>query len=163
MTQSLFKKFQKQAVTGDFAGEERTRELDYEYVPETEEQFYNTINNASFSILEGMGFEYWGSINELANCNRSVPESFVVSVPIYGENGEISFHTVDLGRKPNYPIDQLEEDEYVILFPQEWYDIIPEGFIGKGLFGEEKIFNKSKIDREARLGCIAFGFTRKSL
>lgn len=136
---------------------ERTKKLDFEYVPRTEEQFLTVVTTAPFEILKGLGFGKWDTMNNIIKENASKPISKKISIPIINIPGEnFEFET---GRK-DHPIEPLEVDEDIILIPGEWYNVIPNGFIVTGLYGEKYPFLKGKTDDDTRYGCLPFGITR---
>lgn len=136
---------------------ERTEKLDFEFVPENEEQFYKTINEAPWDILKGMGFRKWSSMNEIIQENQEGKnDEKTVEIPIINSNESCCMKT---GTK-NPPKELLEEDEVILLFPGEWFESIPEGFITTGLFGEEESWEKAKSDDDIRFGCLAYGIRK---
>lgn len=138
---------------------ERTEKLKYEWIPENKEEFYAIINKASWEILKGFGFGKWSKMNDLIAENAQTPEEKVIHIPIInGTAGET--YDVDIG-SAGCPILPLEEDEMVILFPGEWYDIIPDEFIVTGLDGEGYPFKKGESDDDIRFGCLPYGIRRK--
>ena len=58
------------------------------------------------------------------------------------------------------PTELLEVDEDILLFPGEWYHIIPNGFMVTGLYGESYPFNLGESDDDIRFGCLAYGIRR---
>jgi len=44
------------------------------------------------------------------------------------------------------------------LYPYEWYDCIPEGYMITNIFDEDLPFQNGKTPREKRLGCLPYGF-----
>ena len=52
-------------------------------------------------------------------------------------------------------------DDYIWLFPKEWYDLIPEGYEITDIFGEVKKFKHGETDDDIRFGALSFGFTKK--
>lgn len=49
------------------------------------------------------------------------------------------------------------EDSKVWLFPGEWYNHIPEGYIVTDIFDNDEPFQKGKTDDDIRFGCLSFG------
>ncbi len=45
------------------------------------------------------------------------------------------------------------------LYPHEWYDHIPEGYMVVDIFGEEETFERGVTDDDKRSGVLAFGFS----
>lgn len=43
------------------------------------------------------------------------------------------------------------------LFPKEWYDHIPDGYIVTDINGEDKAFKKGETDDDIRGGLLAYG------
>lgn len=159
---------------------ERTSKRKFEYVPVTEDQFKTVIENAPTDILRGMGFGKWSSMNSLINENNEAKPKHTISIPLLNpedaldsfnpdapkqegkmriENGSLK---VECGKEEGTPTELLDEDEDVLLFPAEWYNIIPNGFIVTGLCGESYPFVKGKSDDDMRFGCLAYGIRRKS-
>lgn len=103
---------------------------------------FNKIVSSSALVLKQEGFGLWDSMN------RIIEENI--------ENAKISiFHKND-----SIPLTLLEKDENIFLFPKEWYNIIPEGFIVTGLYGEKYAFEKAIASDDIRFGCLAFGITK---
>lgn len=46
------------------------------------------------------------------------------------------------------------------LYPQEWYDAIPDGHIVHDIGGSAEPFKHGETDDDRRYGCLAFGFLR---
>ena len=51
--------------------------------------------------------------------------------------------------------------EVCYLYPDEWYDYIPNGYRILSISGNEEIFTKGETDDDIRFGCLSFGFKRK--
>jgi hypothetical protein len=47
------------------------------------------------------------------------------------------------------------------LFPKEWYDIIPNGYLITDIFGEQEEFRRGETDNDYRFGCLSFGFIQE--
>lgn len=137
---------------------QRTKPREIEWVPETKEQFYEIVNNAPWHILKALGFRRWERMNNLIKENQEMPTSHKVEMPIINSDEKM---TAKFGKEKNYPTEILKEDEDVILFPGEWFDIIPDGFECTGLYGEPNIFYKALADDDIRFGCIPYGIRRK--
>jgi len=135
---------------------DRLEKRDYEYVPYTKDQFYGVIQKAPWDILKGMGFSKWDSMNNLIEENNLRKEGDKIEIPFINSDGTF---TVDNGKK-NLQSEPLENDEDVILFPGEWFNSIPKGFILTGLFGESYEFDKNTSDDDTRYGCLPYGFRR---
>lgn len=159
---------------------ERSKNQTIKSVPETEEEFYQIINNATWQELKEFGFRKWETMNNLIGENiAQKDESKIVYIPVFTASspknaadliagmadGEVpnpdSSMLFDLGSDTPLPMQLLEEDEDVILFPAEWYKLIPDGFKCTSLWGEEKEFIKGKSDDDTRFGCLAYGIRRK--
>ena len=135
---------------------ERTKPLDYNFIPQTAEQFYGIVEKAPWDILKGLGFCKWDNMNSIISENKKRSIKDVVGIPIVGSD---EVYSVDIGRKDN-PTESLEVDEDVILIPGEWYDVIPNGFIVTGLNGEQYPFKKGESDDDIRFGCLPYGIRR---
>lgn len=147
---------------------ERTEPLDFKWIPQTDKQFYAIVKEAPWNILKGLGFGKWDNMNNLIAENNKKPKSDLVKIPIInpedipeGERPEYpsGYLVVDVGRK-DCPTELLEIDEDVILIPGEWYDVIPDGFIVTGLYGEQYPFKKGETDDDIRFGCLPYGIRR---
>ena len=44
------------------------------------------------------------------------------------------------------------------LYPAEWYDFIPDGYVVTGIFGEDEPFKHGVTDNDRRFGALSFGF-----
>ena len=135
---------------------ERNEKRDFEYVPYTVDQFYGVIKKAPWDILKGMGFSKWASMNNLIEENNLRKENDKIEIPFINSDGKI---LIDMGKK-ELQKELLEIDEYVILFPGEWFNVIPKEFIVTGLFGESYEFDKNTSDDDIRYGCLPYGFRR---
>lgn len=51
-------------------------------------------------------------------------------------------------------------DEKIWLFPQEWYDYIPEEYEIVDIFGKTEKFQKGITDDDIRFGCLSFGLSK---
>lgn len=49
------------------------------------------------------------------------------------------------------------DENGLMLFPVEWYDLIPEGFELVSIFGEREEFHRGKTDNDCRYGVLAYG------
>lgn len=137
---------------------ERTEKLDFEWKPSNYHEFITTVTKAPWEILKGLGFGKWDTMNNCIRENAKKPVVDKISIPIINApNGETL--DMDLGRG-NHPVVELEIDEDIILFPAEWYDIIPDGFIVTGLWGESYPFEKDKTSKDRRFGCLCFGIRK---
>jgi len=149
-------------------------------IPATIEEFYRIVNDADWPELKAFGFRKWDTMNNVIGENiLHKDESKIVSIPTFSVNspedaadlikgvmeGDIvkadGSMLMDLAPKEVIPMKLLDEDEDIILFPGEWYNIIPDGFKCTSLYGEITEFIKGKSDNDIRFGCIAFGIRRK--
>jgi hypothetical protein len=147
---------------------DRVESLAYRWRPETDEQFYKVISQAPLDILYGMGFRKWDSMNDLIRENMNKPEHQKVTIPCINLiepfmeppiDQPTESIVIDIGRK-DAPTVLLEHDEDVLLFPWEWYDVIPNGFVVTGLDGESYAFQHGVSDDDKRFGCLAYGIRR---
>lgn len=136
---------------------ERTTPLEYNWKPQTEEQFYAIVNNAPWKILKGLGFGKWDTMNSIIAENKGKLVSDIVTIPFINKPNED--FVIDIGRK-DAPTELLEVDEDIILFPAEWYDIIPNGFLVTSLDGEQYHFKNGESDDDMRFGCLPYGIRR---
>ena len=136
---------------------ERAEKLDFQWKPSNYHEFITTVTKAPFDILKGFGFRKWDTMNNCIKENQNKPVSKPISIPIVNPTGDTI--NMDIGRK-NHPIELLETDEDIILFPGEWYDIIPDGFVVTGLYGEKYPFDNTTSSNDIRFGCLAYGITR---
>lgn len=52
-----------------------------------------------------------------------------------------------------------KNEKYIhYVYPQKWYDLLPEGLPIVSIMGEEEKFEKGKSDDEQRLGALSYGF-----
>lgn len=49
-----------------------------------------------------------------------------------------------------------EEGHY--LYPAEWYDFIPDGYMVDSILGNQKPFKHGETDNDMRFGALSFGF-----
>lgn len=49
----------------------------------------------------------------------------------------------------------------LLLFPAEWYGIIPDGFIVTGIAGNTGPFKRGYTSQEKRNGCLSYGIIKK--
>jgi len=136
---------------------DRKKELAYKFVPQNDEQFYSIIKDAPMKILKGLGFGKWETMNNIITENKGRNASQIVNIPIINSQDTCS---IDIGIG-NCPTELLLTDEDILLFPAEWYGIIPDGFIVTGLNSESYPFQKNKTDDDRRFGCLAYGIRRK--
>lgn len=158
---------------------DRAEKLDYE-TPKTQEEFQNIINTAPTEILFGFGFRKWSTVNDCIKENLSRKDQpSMISVPAYNLNNAAdaikaaldgtempkTSESIVLGLHEDnpdriYSETLLDTDECIWLFPKEWYDIIPDGFIVTGLSAEQYPFIKGEADNDTRFGCLAYGIRR---
>ncbi len=50
-------------------------------------------------------------------------------------------------------------DETLMLFPWEWYDKIPDGYLVTSISGRTEPFVHGETDNDKRFGCLAYGVT----
>ena len=134
----------------------------FEYVPKNADEFKKFIEAAPLNILLGCGFRKWDTMNSCIAENQGKPKSEIFEIPIINAKPGDEPYKVDVGRG-DAPTKLLAEDEDIILFPGEWFDAIPEGFVTTGLSGESKPWKKSEEDDDIRFGCLAYGIRRKIL
>lgn len=150
---------------------DRPWERDFEYVPQNDEEFYKTIENAPIDTLCGMGFGKWDTIKAVVTQNQQKPISEKIELPAYDSiedvisiiegkdvtaSGAITF---DVGRG-DAPVEMPEVDAQILLFPSEWYNKIPDGFMVVGLSGGRYPFERGKTDDDMRFGCLAYGILK---
>lgn len=111
--------------------------LEYEYIPETQEEFLLFIESAPTSILEGMGFKPYARINDIIIENQK-------KLCRFGD-----------------PVELNVVDEEILLFPESWGHLIPEGFPITGLFGQDYKFITFLLTEETNFNCLPFGIKRK--
>lgn len=138
---------------------ERKEILEYEYTPSTDNDFFEITKNAPLEILKGLGFRVWDKMNSVIRDNQNKPIVNNISIPIINGPKEMTFDLgIGLGEAPTK---ELANDQYIILMPGEWYNIIPNGFIVTGLNGEKYAFKRGVSDNDIRDGCLNYGITRE--
>lgn len=61
------------------------------------------------------------------------------------------------------PWDEPDDDGYVLmLFPAEWYDNIPDGFIVTDINRKPKVFRGGYTDDDRRMGVLPYGIEVKA-
>ena len=143
-----------QIITPQF---ERTSALEFNWKPANDEQFYAVIEKAPLNILLGLGFRRWETMNNLIKENFQKPIKEEIKIPMINSDKDF---VVDIGRG-QAPTQLLEVDEDVLLFPCEWYNLIPDGLRVTGLYGELDIFKKDESDDDIRCGCLPYGIRRR--
>lgn len=167
---------EKKQITIVSSPHERSPKTMIKSAPTTEAEFYEIVNNASWSELKEYGFRRWETMNNCIKENiQHQDKPTMVSIPTYSMDEAVDAIVgavndapiqpsgsmlLDFSNKTPLPMQILEVDEDIILFPGEWYNIIPDGFKCTSLYGEESIFVKGKSDDDIRFGCIAFGIRR---
>lgn len=149
----------KQLMEFYIAPTEREDVLEYEYIPENEEQFIAFMNTAPNSILEGLGFVKWESINNIILENQ---ERLTAPQPVSMAYRKASggYGEIDIPLHKELPLELLAVDEDLWLIPGEWYSIIPNGFVMTGLLGQSYPFEKGKSNNATRFGCLPYGIRR---
>lgn len=135
---------------------ERTEKREFEWIPSNDYEFKTTIEKAPLEILTGLGFGKWDKMNNLIDENNQRPETKVAKIPIINSDDT---YNVDLGKK-EVQTEKLSIDEWVLLFPGEWFNVIPEGFIVTGLDGEQYPFKRDEADDDIRFGCLPYGIRK---
>lgn len=135
---------------------ERVEKLKNSWKPSNEAEFYEAIEQP-WDKLKNWGFKKWDTMNSIIQENIEL-EPDIIDIPIInGEEDEVFSMKVGSLTRPRK---LLNKDEDVILFPGEWFDIIPNGFEATSLWGETVIFNPEKADDDIRFGCIPYGIRR---
>ncbi len=142
-----------QIITPQF---ERTEPLAFEWNPRYEWQVIEVLRNAPWKVLKGLGFGKWSNMNEIIAKNKE-RRPRTVSIPFINKLEESFIFST--GCK-DAPTELLEVDEDVILFPGEWYNLIPDGIMVTGLYGNQYPFKKGESDDDIRFGCLAYGIRR---
>jgi hypothetical protein len=65
-----------------------------------------------------------------------------------------------LTRKQLLNLGMGKYDKKLLLFPGEWYDLIPEGFKVAVIDGTTEEFKKGVTDNDTRFGFLAYGIIR---
>lgn len=144
----------------------RAEKLGYEWKPENPGEFMMVVKQAPYEVLYEMGFRKWDNLNAIIKENAGQPKSKKISIPVIqiGQAGmqgvsEGEEYTLDIGHG-DAPTEPLKADRWMIMFPGEWYSIIPDGFMVTGLYGEQYPFQKGKSDDDIRYGCLPYGIQR---
>jgi hypothetical protein len=147
-----------QIITPQF---DRAEKLDFEVKPSNEEEFRRIVETAPYDVLYGFGFRRWSTMNNVIADNQKLPVEHNVVLPAIDLTGDgRDTITLPYGRKQSYPLELLSEDEYMLLFPAEWYDVIPDGFKMTGLYGQDEVFVRGESDNDRRFGCLGYGIRR---
>ncbi len=104
-----------------------------------------------------MGFSIWDTIKNVVHENKNKNKIQIIEIPILHSYEKFK---MDIGIG-NSPTDVPDFDAEILLFPGEWYNHIPEGFIVTGLRGEQYPFQNGKSDNDTRYGCLPYGIMRK--
>lgn len=140
---------------------DRTWELDFSFIPKTDEEFLEFVKDCPTEMLKGFGFGLWGTYNEQVEENAVKPISNKISIPAINMDGsDACDFEFDTGRG-DAPIMPLKEDREIWLLPAEWYNSIPEGYELFSLSGSSHLFKKGETDDDRRFGCLAYGILRK--
>lgn len=140
----------------------RTSPLTNPYIPKDEQEFnlyWDLLSKAPWEVLKGMGFGKWDTMNNLIKENNEKAKKQKVKIPVISEE-QTEEYVVEIGKETSIPAQLLKPDREVILFPGEWYKIIPDGLMVTGLYGEQYKFKKGKSDDDIRFGCLPYGFQR---
>jgi hypothetical protein len=149
---------------------ERPWKREFDFNPETPEQFHTTIQQATIEQLEGLGFMKWQLLSEAIGENRSRPAMQLVNIPVFdldgiaavldGEEAQpVGDHTLDIGRG-DAPTEMPAMDGIIMLFPGEWYASIPDGFEVITISGTREKFQPGVTDNDTRYGCLPYGILR---
>lgn len=142
---------------------ERTWDLDFNFIPKTNEEFIEVVTQAPIDILKGMGFCFWDTMNSIAAENAIKPKSKIIHIPAINLDGsDAPDFDFDIGRG-NSPIQLQDVDEDIYLIPGEWYNSIPDNYPLTSITGRIEPFKKGKTDNDIRFGCLAYGIRRKSI
>jgi len=111
---------------------DRSKDLDFEWVPENPEQFEIFVANVPHRIVEGFGFIRY----------KCLPELYQV------EHKEVS--------------KIIAESFELFLIPAEWYSVIPAGYTLIDIFGKVFNFVPAISDQDVRDGCLSYGIALQS-
>lgn len=162
----------KEKVTIVSSPHERPKNQSIKEAPQTLEEFYQIVNNAEWPELKSYGFRKWDTLSNLISENiQHKNDPTIISIPTYELDQIVDVISdkpvqpsgnmlYDLGSKEKLPMKLPTEDLDILLFPGEWYNIIPDGFEIIGLNGEKYPFQKGKSDDDIRFGCLPYGITR---
>lgn len=153
---------------------ERPSNQSIKEIPKTEQEFYEIVNNATWQELKAYGFRKWDTMSSVVADNiqhKDAPQ--IISIPTYNMDEVVDVISgkeakpsgdmlLDLSHKEEVPLEMPTEELDIILFPGEWYNLIPDGFMVVGLSGERYQFQKGKSDDDIRFGCLPYGLTRKT-
>lgn len=152
---------------------DRDKGITVKPAPTTEAEFYEIINNSDWPTLREYGFGKWDTVNNLISEAKDEPESNMIVVPVYeGLNNVVDALVedklpesagsvlLDLTTPKPESLEKVDDNEWVVLFPAEWYSIIPNGFECTGLWGDKVVFESGKTDNDRRFGCLSFGFRK---
>lgn len=164
----------KEKITFVSPPHERPKKEIINEIPKTPTEFYEIVNNAPWPELKNYGFRKWETMRNVVRENIEMSDKpKIISIPTYTMDQAVDAiigndlnpsgnMLIDLSSKEEIPMEMPTEDIDIILFPGEWYNIIPDGFIVVGLSGEKYQFKNGKCDDDIRFGCLPYGITRKS-
>lgn len=159
---------------------ERPKGQTIKNAPTSDQEFFDVVESADWPTLKQFGFRKWYTMNNVISENigrKDDPK--MISIPVFTPksteeaanlisgviNDEIvkadGSILIDLSTEEPVPLSFLEEDEDIILFPGEWYDLIPDGFKCTSLNGKSYTFRKGISNNDTRFGCLAYGLRRK--
>ena len=127
-----------------------------QFVPATEEEFYKALKEP-LDILQSYGFGIWDSLSSVVEENiTGAGEVKYISFPSFNIDGSPAGETTIKVGAHNRPL-EYRQDKWIILFPVEWFEAIPDGFNVVGLYGQQYGFDKLTTPREGRFGCLGCG------
>lgn len=134
------------------------------YLPKNDTEFYEILETSNINDLAEMGFGRWQLMNEIIAENLKRLVNKTIRVPCIDLTGAGKTHMeFNVGRKKDAPTELLEVDRMIMLFSKEWYNIIPNGFMVTGLFGETYEFERDVTDDDIRFGCLAYGVQKEMI
>ena len=166
----------KEKITIVSTPHERSKKETIKDVPKTDQEFYEIVNNAPWAELKTYGFRKWETMRNVVKENIEIESKHrpkIISIPTFTMDQLADAITdnntkpsgdmlIDLGNKHEVPMEEPTVNLDIILFPGEWYNLIPNGFIVVGLSGEKYAFHNGKSDDDIRFGCLPYGITRIS-
>lgn len=151
----------------------------FNFKPKNADEFKNLITNSPYKLLFDMGFIKWYTldniklrINEILTVQNERIAHFAKFKDYLGmffdvtlsimHNDEIKIMDEENFPKPQKLMEIGEEDSKteLILFPEDWYDIIPEGYLVTSIFGETFTFKK-ELKKNDSFGVLDFGILKK--
>lgn len=134
----------------------RENELKGQYIPETEEEFLEALKKP-LKVLQSYGFSIWDSLSEVVKENQEgAGEVKYVTFPSYNTDGSYAGETTMKVGAHNRPL-ECDQDKWIVLFPVEWFGVIPDGFNVVGLYGEAYKFDRLTASDDCRFGCLGYG------